>query len=438
VHAHAEPGAAHALGIDEAFERLYRSYARDVYRYTLAVLRNPADAEDITQTTFLNAYRAYRRGEEPERPRNWLIKIAHNACRSRHLRAVRRPQEVPFEETIAAIPAPAEETPKLEELLEALGQLPFNQRAALVMRELEGRSYAEIADTLEVSVAAVETLIFRARRTLRRDRSLLGVLGSVQLPPSLGSFFGGGGGAVAGGGIAIGSGLLVKAALLVAAGVVAGALGPIVGADVLRHGKPAAMALSPLPAPSTSRSRTVLASAPTTVQVLRGPMVLVKRQGRTFVVTEGVAGTSTVGVPFEGSIGLLGGTAPQTEQLPGATAAESTPAPAAAGTAGAVPAVAAPDTSSATAAVPSTGSATQAVTTTAKNATSATTATTPVTQAVSSVTSTASAPLASPPPPSLVTTPTVSAPPPPPLPVDTSPVTSALPPTPTVTLPDLP
>src|SRR2546423_3727464 len=215
MQAFAEPEAAHDLAIDEAFERLYRSYVRDVYRYTLAVLRNPADAEDITQTTFLNAYRAYLRGEEPGRPRHWLIKIAHNACRSRHLRAVRRPQEVPFEETIAAIPMPADETPKLEELLEALGRLPFNQRAALVMRELEGRSYAEIAETLELSVSAVETLIFRGRRALRRERSLLGVLGSVQLPPPLASFFGGGGGAVAGGGLALGSGLLVKAALVV-------------------------------------------------------------------------------------------------------------------------------------------------------------------------------------------------------------------------------
>src|SRR5919202_1356296 len=202
MEAYAAPQTAHDLARDRAFERLYRRYGREVYRYSLAVLRNPADAEDITQTTFLNAYRAYLRGEEPVRPRNWLIKIAHNACRSRHLRAVRRPQEVPLEETVAALRVPSDEAPKVEELLEALGRLPFNQRAALVMRELEGRTYAEIADTLDTSVAAVETLIFRARRTLRRDRSLLGALGSVQLPPSLASLFGGGGGAVAGGGLA--------------------------------------------------------------------------------------------------------------------------------------------------------------------------------------------------------------------------------------------
>jgi RNA polymerase sigma factor (sigma-70 family) len=418
VQAHAEPGA-HQIAVDEAFELLYRSYARDVYRYSLAVLRNPADAEDITQTTFLNAYRAYQRGEEPHRPRNWLITIAHNACRSRHLRAVRRPQEVPFEEAIAAMPAPAEETPKLEELLEALGRLPFNQRAALVMRELEGRSYAEIAETLELSVAAVETLIFRARRAVRRDRSLLGVLGSVQLPPSLGSFFGGGGGAgaVAGGGVAVGSGLLVKAAIVVAAGVVAGAVGPIVGAKVTQHRTPAAMALSPLTLRSSPGAEVVTSAA--AMRVLRGPMVVVKRQGRTFVVTEGAVQTGAA-VPFEsGEIEVGGGPAPGAAQPIGATMVE--------GTLGPVTSTSA--SGGAPAALPSTGSATQTVTTTATSAVSE------VTQTVSSVTSTAGLPQVSTPP---LPTSTVAAPPPPPLPVDTSPVTSALPPIPTVTLPSLP
>jgi RNA polymerase sigma factor (sigma-70 family) len=416
VQAYAEPGAAHHAAIDEAFERLYRSYARDVYRYSLAVLRNPADAEDITQVTFLNAYRAYQRGEEPRRPKHWLIKIAHNACRSRHLRAVRRPQEVPFEETVAAMPVSAEETPKLEELLEALGRLPFNQRAALVMRELEGRSYAEIAETLEVSVAAVETLIFRARRALRRERSVLGVLGSVQLPPSLASFFGGGGGAgagaVAGGGLAVGSGLLVKVALVVAAGVVAGAIGPVVGARVTHHQrKPAAVALSPLTLAATKRAAVTTASGG--IRVLRGPMVVVKRQGRTVVVTEGTVGT-TEAVPFEQSIEVGGGTAPAAQQLAGATGAEAASSPVAAESS-ALPSTATP--------------ATQAVTTTAKSAV------TQVTQTVTQATSAASQlPVSTSP----LPTSTVATPPPPPLPVDASPVTSALPPTPTVTLPDLP
>ena len=83
---------------DRAFERLYRRHVRDVYRFALALLRNPTDAEDVTQTTFLNAYRALQSGEEPRRPQSWLLAIAHNAARSRVRLAMRRPREVPLDE----------------------------------------------------------------------------------------------------------------------------------------------------------------------------------------------------------------------------------------------------------------------------------------------------------------------------------------------------
>ena len=53
---------------DQAFERLYQRYVAEVYRYALALLRNPTDAEDVTQTTFLNAYRAFKRGDEIRNP----------------------------------------------------------------------------------------------------------------------------------------------------------------------------------------------------------------------------------------------------------------------------------------------------------------------------------------------------------------------------------
>ena len=161
--------ARKSVARDEAFELLYRRYVKDVYHYALALLRNPADAEDVTQTTFMNAYRAYQRGEQPRKPQHWLIKIAHNACRTRYLRNARRPVEVPLDESLAHVPVPASNDMNVEELLAALGDLPFRQRAALVLRELDGRSYREIAETLEVTVPAVETLIFRARSRSRRS-----------------------------------------------------------------------------------------------------------------------------------------------------------------------------------------------------------------------------------------------------------------------------
>src|SRR6266513_3818991 len=95
------PVLARHLGADRSFERLYRKHAGDVYRYALVVLRNEADAEDVTQTTFLNAYRAIANGEKPRTPQNWLIAIAHNVCRQRFRQSQRRPNEIALNEELA-------------------------------------------------------------------------------------------------------------------------------------------------------------------------------------------------------------------------------------------------------------------------------------------------------------------------------------------------
>jgi RNA polymerase sigma factor (sigma-70 family) len=240
------------LARDQAFEQLYRRYVKDVYHYALALLRNPADAEDVTQTTFMNAYRAYRRGDQIEKPQNWLIKIAHNVARTRYTRANRRVKEVPLEEHVDRLALPDDDKPDIEGILRALGRLPFNQRAALVMRELEGRSYAEIADTLGVSVSAVETLIFRARRSLKVRASALRALAAVPLPGSLAGLLEGGG--LAAGGGAITGGFLLKAAVALLAGAVA----TTVASDKAHHAtaagkQPAAVshgAANPIGAPS--------------------------------------------------------------------------------------------------------------------------------------------------------------------------------------------
>ncbi|HKC21838.1 MAG TPA: RNA polymerase sigma factor [Gaiellaceae bacterium] len=210
------------LASDEAFEKLYRRYVKDVYHYALALLGNPADAEDVTQTTFLNAYRAYQRGDQIHKPQNWLIKIAHNVARSRYARISRRVKEVPLDEHVDRLSVADAEKPNVAGVLRALGRLPFNQRAALIMRELEGRSYTEIADTLGVSVSAVETLIFRARRSLRVRTAALRSIVTVPVPSSLAQLFGGGGAGAAGG---IGAGFLVKAAVALMVGGLATGVG---------------------------------------------------------------------------------------------------------------------------------------------------------------------------------------------------------------------
>jgi len=286
--------------MDRAFERLYRRHVLDVYRYAVVVLRSREDAEDVTQTTFMNAYRAYQRGERPKSPRNWLIAIAHNVCRQRFRQAARRPQEVEFEDDHADEFVPDDDTPTAEDIRRALGHLAFNQRAALVMREIEGRSYAEIAEVLTMSVGAVETLIFRARRALREQldgaltcheaeraisrqldgqlprsergalrahlreckecasfarsqrgqRSALRSFAMVPLPTSLASFFGG---SAVGGGTIVAGGAVAKGAAVLATAMVATGLGyeGVKSSPWNRHAaKPTSRETSAAPAPT--------------------------------------------------------------------------------------------------------------------------------------------------------------------------------------------
>jgi RNA polymerase sigma factor (sigma-70 family) len=243
---------------DRAFEQLYRRHAREVYQYALALTANPADAEDVTQTTFLNAYRAFQKGERPHKPHNWLITITHNVCRMRWRQAGSRPHEVALEQA----PEPAshdDEQPDLDEVLTALAALSFNQRAAIVMRELEGRSYREIAGVLGLSVSAVEALLFRARRNLQVRRRALGVLTTVPLPGSLASFLGGGGGAVVAGSAAVGADLVLKAAAVVAVGAATAGVGfKSVQAMTAPQAavRPAAVAPKPVSKPKPQRTAT--------------------------------------------------------------------------------------------------------------------------------------------------------------------------------------
>jgi RNA polymerase sigma factor (sigma-70 family) len=151
---------------DRSFERLYRTHRRDVYNFVLRDVRNPDEAEDVTQVAFLNAYRALRSGRPPEKPHAWLLTIAQNVSRRRFRRRSAQIQHVPLDPELA-VAGSDYDGPTAEEIHAAFRVLPDNQRLALAMRELQGRSYAEIADELGLSIPAVETLLFRARRALR-------------------------------------------------------------------------------------------------------------------------------------------------------------------------------------------------------------------------------------------------------------------------------
>jgi RNA polymerase sigma-70 factor (ECF subfamily) len=159
-----EAGPAASRAIDD----LYRSHAGEVYRYALAVLGQRADAEDVTQTTFLNAYRSLESGVRPRKPANWLLTIASNVIKQRFRAELSRPRDALLDEPVAE-DFSDDATPTIGELMAALGQIPPLQRQAIVLREFEGRSYREIAEILGVTTSALETLLFRARKSLSEE-----------------------------------------------------------------------------------------------------------------------------------------------------------------------------------------------------------------------------------------------------------------------------
>lgn len=172
----AVPSIGRAAGVEGAVapeadltRALYEQYGSQIFRYCLHQLGSREEAEDAVQSTFLNAFRGIKRGIVPELESAWLFKIAQNVCLSRRRSTWRRDRiESPtdFELVEELTPAPSRRADELMGLQDVLEQMPESQRRAILLREWQGLSYREIADELELSQAAVETLIFRARRAL--------------------------------------------------------------------------------------------------------------------------------------------------------------------------------------------------------------------------------------------------------------------------------
>jgi RNA polymerase sigma-70 factor, ECF subfamily len=152
-----------------AASRLYELYYDRICGYCLYHLGSREEAEDAAQTTFLNALRGLRRGVVPEVELHWLIAIAKNACLVRHRSRGRRTKmEVLRDPHVLqdAFCGPEAVVDDLLPLPDALERMPEQQRRAILLREWKGLSYREIASEMDLSVGAVETLIFRARRSL--------------------------------------------------------------------------------------------------------------------------------------------------------------------------------------------------------------------------------------------------------------------------------
>jgi RNA polymerase sigma-70 factor, ECF subfamily len=197
---------------------LYERYYDRIFGYCLYHLGSREEAEDVAQTTFMWAYRGLSRGVVPRAEASWLFTIAQNACRARHrTRGRRREREVLSDPVTLAdmSPAPMADTDDLMGLEDALARMPDLQRRAILLREWRGLSYKEIAAELELSNAAVETLIFRARRSLAE------LLGGRPAPKRARQFAFDFGSIVAAAKAFLGMGTAAKVAAGLAAGVIA-------------------------------------------------------------------------------------------------------------------------------------------------------------------------------------------------------------------------
>ena len=172
----AAPQLGRATGVERpvtqgaaAASDLYERYSAQILSYCMHQLGSREEAEDAVQTTFMNAFRGLQRGIVPELESAWLFKIAHNVCLSRRRSSWRRGRiEAPnnFEVLQEVIPGREQVSDELIRLQDVLEEMPENQRRAILLREWQGLTYREISTELGLSQAAVETLIFRARRAL--------------------------------------------------------------------------------------------------------------------------------------------------------------------------------------------------------------------------------------------------------------------------------
>jgi RNA polymerase sigma factor (sigma-70 family) len=157
-------------GSDEAFGVLHDRYRQRLFAYVRQMLSSCSrqDSEDVLQDVFVRAYGALRHDEREVNVRAWLYRVAHNRCVD-HLRRPAPLAADVFQVSRKPLHDPLEEAQRREDLrrlVQDVGRLPDQQRSALLMREIDGMSYADLAVALDVTVPAVKSLLVRARMGL--------------------------------------------------------------------------------------------------------------------------------------------------------------------------------------------------------------------------------------------------------------------------------
>jgi RNA polymerase sigma factor (sigma-70 family) len=152
-------------GHDEAFRAIHDRYHKRLFAYARQMLPARQDAEDALQDVFVRAYAGLRASDRDLALRAWLFRVAHNRCVDELRKpALPSPEVLQLVRTNTHDPlAEVDLRESLRRLVEDIRRLPEQQRSALLMRELAGMSYTDLASSLGVSVGAVKSLLVRAR-----------------------------------------------------------------------------------------------------------------------------------------------------------------------------------------------------------------------------------------------------------------------------------
>lgn len=154
-----------------------------VYRFSLRLTGSPADAEDLVQETFLRAYRAWNRFERGTRAKSWLFTICRNAFLRQRQHDTRRAEvmrqavlDTPVEEPVLFVRTDQQDPEHSfffslidRRVLESIERVPTEFRDVVLLSDVEGLSYAEIAQALDLPLGTVKSRLFRGRRLLQAE-----------------------------------------------------------------------------------------------------------------------------------------------------------------------------------------------------------------------------------------------------------------------------
>jgi RNA polymerase sigma-70 factor (ECF subfamily) len=151
------------------FDALIEHHSREIYSYLWRMLRDPQDAEDTLQETFLRAFRGFPRLREDSNYRAWLYKIATNVAYTHLKHRTRHTSNITdlTESNVISNPIDFQQKELLEIVLTAVETLPHKQRAALLLRNYQGLSFDEIGETLGCSPESARANLYQALKKLR-------------------------------------------------------------------------------------------------------------------------------------------------------------------------------------------------------------------------------------------------------------------------------